>query len=428
MSELAILFGALLALLATGLPVFLCMGGASLAYALVTGAVPGMILAQSLVQGMSSYVFVAVPFFFLAGEIISRAGMGDRLFRFAAALVGHRRGGLSHVNVLTNVSFAGVSGSAVADAAAISSIIVPAMRRQGYPGPYAAAITGAGATIGPILPPSIPMLIYALLTGASVVQLFLAGIAPALLMAAALLLTGGVVAARRGFPLGPRASWGEVGRAAASASAGLAMPLIVLAGLRFGLATATEIGALLVVYAALVGLVVYRSMGLGDLTGCVAAAARGSAALLVIVASAGSFVWILATAGLGEAVADFVSGLGLSGTATLLAVVAVALVLGTMVDPVTILVLLGPLLLPAVLAAGVDPVHFGVVLILASTLGLLTPPVGVILYLVAAQAGLSPVAVMREMLPMLGTLLAVLLAVTFLPALTVGTAAWLSGG
>lgn len=428
MSELLILFGALLALLATGLPVFLCMGGASVVYMLVTGAVPGTILAQSFVQGMNSYVFVAVPFFFLAGEIISRAGIGDRLFRLAAALVGHRRGGLSHVNVLTNVSFAGVSGSAVADAAAISSIVVPAMRRKGYPPAYAAAITGAGATIGPILPPSIPMLIYALFTGASVVQLFLAGVAPALLMAAALLLTGALVARRRGFPVGGRASWGEVGRAAAAASAGLAMPVIVLAGLRFGLATATEIGALLVVYAAAVGLLVHRSVGPMALGACLVAAARGSAALLVIVASAGAFVWILATAGLGDAVAGFVSGLGLSGTATLLAVVLVALVLGTMIDPVTILVLLGPLLLPTVLAVGVDPVHFGVVLILASTLGLLTPPVGVILYLVAAQARLSPVAVMREMAPMLAALLAVLLAVTLVPALSVGAAAWLGGG
>ena len=427
MADLALLFGALVVLLATGMPIFLAMGGASLAYALLAGGVPGVVLAQSLVQGVNSYVFVAVPFFFLAGEIIARSGIGDRLFRLAGALVGHRPGGLGHVNVLTNLTFAGVSGSAVADAAAVTSILAPPMRRQGYPPAYIAALTAAGATLGPILPPSIPMLIYALFTGASVAQLFMAGLVPAALMAAGLLLVGARAARRQGFPVGPRADWAEVGRAATAAAWGLAMPVIVLAGLRFGLATATEIGALLVVYAAAVGALVHRSLTASDLAAAVAKAARDAAALLVIVASAGAFVWILATAGLGETVAGLVLASGLSGWGVMLLVVALTLALGTVLDPVTLLVLLGPLLLPAVGAVGVDPVQFGVVLILASVLGLLTPPVGVLLYLVSAQIGVSPVAVIRQIGPFLAVLVLVLVLVALVPALTVGAAGWILG-
>ncbi|MBU2982819.1 TRAP transporter large permease [Lentibacter algarum] len=427
MLSLLLLFGVLLFLVCMGVPVFLSMAGAAVTYALVTGTVPSMILAQSLVQGVNSYIFVAIPFFFLAGEIISRAGIGARLFKFAGTLVGHRQGGLSHVNVLTNVSFAGVSGSAVADAAAISGIITPAMREAGYPAPYACAITAAGATIGPILPPSIPMLIYALFTGASVTQLFMSGIVPAFLMAGGLIVLGAFIASRRGFPTGPRASWGDVRTAAVSASLGLAMPVIVVAGLRLGLATATEIGALLVLYASIIGLFFYRSVGVSDLWQCLVEAARASAGLLVIVASAGSFVWILATAGLGQAVADFIVAQDLNAQLLLLLVVLLTLILGMMLDPITILVLLGPLLLPTVTAVGIDVVHFGVVLILSTVIGLLTPPVGVILYLVSAQAGVSPVAVMREMAPMLAVLISVLLLVALFPLFSVGFAQWVIG-
>ena len=424
MTALALLFAVFLGALALGAPVALAMAVAVGAYAAAFApAMPDIVLIQTFMQGLDNTAFTAIPYFFLAGAIMNLGGMSARLMRLARASLGHMRGGLSHANVGASVVFAGVSGSAVADAAAVGSVMIPAMRRDGYPGAYAAAVTAASATIGLVIPPSIPMVIFGLFTGADIGALFLGGVLPGLAMGAFLIAASMLVARRRGYPRTPWAGWGELADALRGAALALAMPVLVVAGLTTGAATTSEIGAVAALYAALVSWAIHREATLADLWRACVGAAVDSARVLVIVAISGGFVWIIASLGVARDLAAAIEATGLRGTA-LLALVAVALlVLGTVLEPITLLVVVVPLLVPAALAGGIDLVHLGVVTVLASAIGLVTPPVGILLYVTAAQAEARATAVIAETLPFLAALILLLAVVVAVPALTL----WLPG-
>ena len=415
---LLVLFGTFLLLLALGLPVFFAMAVAAATYAVVfQPAMPGIVFVQTLMQGLDNTAFTAIPYFFLAGAIMNAGGMSARLLRLARAILGHFRGGLAHANIGASVVFAGVSGSAVADAAAVGSVMIPAMRKEGYSGAYAAAVTASSATIGLVIPPSIPMVVFGLFTGAPISSLFLAGIVPGLLMGIFLIATSALVARRRGYGTAVWQGFGELGAAFAASVLALVMPVLVVVGLVGGYATTSEIGAVAAIYAAIVSLVFYRETNLIGLWRAVVAAAVDASRVLVIIAVSGSFVWIIASLGVANQLAATVASLGLEGTALLLAIVILLLLAGTVLEPITLLIVIVPVLVPTAVAGGVDLVHLGVAAVLACSIGLVTPPVGILLYITGAQAEARPLAVIREAAPFLFALLALLLALVVVPDL-----------
>jgi tripartite ATP-independent transporter DctM subunit len=424
MIELALLFGAFLGLLVIGAPVALAMAAAVGLYAIVFApALPDIVLIQTFMQGLDNTAFTAIPYFFLAGAIMNLGGMSARLLRLARAALSHLRGGLSHANIGASVVFAGVSGSAVADAAAVGSVMIPAMKREGYPGAYAAAVTASSATIGLVIPPSIPMVIFGLFTGANIGALFLAGVVPGLLMGAFLIAASVVLSVRRKYPHQPWQGMPELLAALRGAALALLMPVLVVAGLVLGLATTAEIGAVAAVYAAFVSAAIYREASMRDLWRATCEAAADSARVLIIVAVSGGFVWIIASLGVARDLAALIAGTGLQGALLLTLIALILLALGTVLEPITLLVVVVPVLVPAALAGGIDLVHLGVVSILAAAIGLVTPPVGILLYITAAQAGARATAVIAESLPFLIALLGLLLLVIWVPALTL----WLPG-
>ena len=415
---LLVLFGTFLVLLAFGLPVFFAMAAASAVYALAfQPAMPGIVFVQTLMQGLDNTAFTAIPYFFLAGAIMNAGGMSARLLRLARAVLGHFRGGLAHANIGASVVFAGVSGSAVADAAAVGSVMIPAMRREGYSGAYAAAVTASSATIGLVIPPSIPMVIFGLFTGAPISALFLGGVVPGMLMGAFLIATSALVAHRRGYGTAVWQGFGEIGLALKASFFALLMPVLVVLGLVGGYATTSEIGAVAAIYAALVSLVLYRETDVAGLWRAVVAAAIDAARVLVIIAVSGSFVWIIASLGVGARMAAGIAALGLEGAALLALIVLVLLLAGMVLEPITLLVVVVPVLVPTAVAGGIDLVHLGVVAVLACAIGLVTPPVGILLYMTGAQAQARPLAVIREAVPFLLALLALLVALVAMPGL-----------
>lgn len=421
MIEATLLFAIMLGGILLGVPVFAAMAvSVGVFAAAFPGAMQPFIIAQSFVQGLDSTALVAIPLFFLAGAIMNRGGISARLLALARSLIGHQRGGLAQVNVTGSVIFAGVSGSAVADAAAMGSVLIPAMKREGYPPAFAAAITGASAAIGLIVPPSIPLVVFALLASQGVGDLFLAGILPGLAMAVGLAIAAAILSRRRDFPRSDRQSWAACGRAALRAGPALLMPILIVGGLVGGFATTAEIGAIAVGYALFVAGIVHRELRLADLARCLVEAGGDAAKVLLIVGVSGAYVWIIASLGLAADIADLVAGWGLPGPLLLAAIAALLLILGTVLEPMTLLIVLVPLLLPAVLTAGIDPVQFGIVVTLALAIGLVTPPVGILIYLTAAQAGIGPLAVVRELSPFVLALILVLLLVIAAPPLTLG--------
>lgn len=417
--ELAVLFGTMLVGMVLGAPIFFAMAAAVAAYGLAfQPKLPAMVVGQSFMQGIDSYNYAAIAFFFLAGEVMNAGGISRRLLRLASAMVGHIRGGLSHVNVLASMVFAGVSGSAVADASAIGSVLVPAMKRAGYAPGYAAAVTAASATIGPVIPPSIPLVVYGLFAGVSIGQLFLAGVVPGLLMGIFLLVASFVVSWRRGYPATGWQGLGELGRATRDAVLALLMPVIVVVGLAGGVATVTEVGAVAAVYAIVVSLVVYRDLDLKGLWATLQRAALAAVTVLIVISVAGAFVWIVANMGLARHLAAGVAGLSDDPTVILAAIAVLLLLLGTVLEPVTLLIVVVPILVPTARAVGVDLVQLGVVAVLSTLIGLITPPVGFLIYLTAAQAEARALAVVRELTPFLGALLVLLACLIAFPSWT----------
>ncbi|MDP3911821.1 MAG: TRAP transporter large permease [Gemmatimonadales bacterium] len=420
---LALLFVAMLVLMVLGVDLGIAMGLAALLYVLVQALSGSLltltILPQKMVNGVDSFPLLAVPLFMLAGELMNRGGITQRLVRFATAVVGHITGGLANVVVVTNMIMAGMSGSAVADAAATGAVLVPAMRAAGYPRRFAAAVVGAASTLGPIIPPSIPMILIGSMVEVSVGRMFLGGAVPGLLIGLALMVVIRIIATRQGFPVEPRPSRRALLVSGRDAVLALAMPVIVIGGILSGATTPTEAAALAVWYAFLLGAVVYREIHLADLPEVLVSVAVKSGAVMLTVATATVFGWIATSERMGPLLTRWVLSLTSSPILILFLIMIVLLALGCLMEPIPILVLMTPILFPVVTAIGIDPVHFGVLVTINVTVGMLTPPVGLTLFLMSAISGDSVLDIARATLPFLAVLLVALFALSWLPSLVV---------
>lgn len=402
-----------------GIPIFVGMGLASVVYCTIFWNSSSFItIAAEMVEFLNNFAFLCVPFFILAGDLMNTGGITRRLVNFSTALVGHIRGGLSHVNIIVSMVFSGVSGSAVADTSAVGSVLIPAMKEEGYPASYSAAVTAASSTIGPIIPPSIPMVVYGMLTEESIGKLFIAGAIPGLMVGIYLLGASYLISRKRNFPARPRVSFRTMLKSFFDAALALLMPLIIVGGIVSGVVTPTEAGVLAVVYALFVGLVVYRELKLKDLTRIFSRSMLSSAYLMAIVASAGIFGYLVAEMRAGEILLNFFSQISQSKWVILIILNIFFLIWGCILEPMTALVVVVPILMPLVKSVGIDPVHFGVVIVLNLMIALFTPPVGIVLYLATSLSGARLKLVIKETPPFLIALLLALICVTFLPGLS----------
>ncbi len=416
---LIVLVSSFLAFAFLGAPIFISMGLAAVFYCSVFWSSSSFTtIAAEMVEFLNNFAFLAIPFFFLAGDLMNAGGITRRLVTFSTAMVGHIRGGLSHVNIVASMVFSGVSGSAVADTSAIGSVLIPAMKEEGYPGPYAAAVTAASSTIGPVIPPSIPLVLYGLLTEESIGRLFLAGAVPGALMGLYLILASYVISKRRHYPARQRATIRQMIRSAFDAVPALVMPLIIVVGIVSGAVTPTEAGVLAVAYALFIGLFVYRELRWRDLPGYFSRSMLASAYVMAIIASAGIFSYLVAEMRAGQMLAEFFTSISRSKWVILCVVNVFFLIWGCILEPMTALVVVVPMLMPLIKAVGIDPIHFGVVIVLNLMIALITPPVGMVLYLATALSGERLQDVIRETPAFLIALMLALVCVTFLPDLT----------
>jgi tripartite ATP-independent transporter DctM subunit len=403
-----------------GLQIFLAMGISCLLFALIFD-IPLMILPQSYIRGLATYDFLALPFYFLAGDLMGGGGITQKLVQFSQAFIGHIKGGLSHVTIVAEMIFSGVSGSAVGDASAIGSVLIPAMKKSGYPASYVAALNASTATLGPIIPPSIPMVVYGLIAQVSVGKLFVAGAIPGIIMGGYLLAVSFILSYRRGYPASRRATLREILRITLDAFPAIIMPAIILGGIVSGVVTPTEAGAIAVVYGLIVGGIVYKELNLKNLPRIFGEAMVNSAAILIIIATTGLFCWIIANMSLGDFLVKSFLSISTNKWALLGILNIFFLVWGCFFDPITALVIIVPILLPLVQQVGIDLTHFGLVVIMNLGIGMITPPVGILLYLCNSMAQAKLHETLKELIPFLVALLLALAVFTYVPS----TVMWL---
>jgi tripartite ATP-independent transporter DctM subunit len=416
---LVVLLCSFLAFALLGLPVFISMGLASVVYCTIFWSTSSFTtIAAEMVEFLNNFAFLCVPFFILAGDLMNAGGITRRLVGFSTAIMGHIRGGLSHVNIAASMIFSGVSGSAVADTSAIGSVLIPAMKEDGYPAAYAAAVTAASSTIGPIIPPSIPLVIYGLLNEQSIGRLFLAGAVPGIMIGLFLLVVSYLISKRRNYPARPRASFRQILKSAFDAAFALVMPLIIIGGIVSGIVTPTEAGVLAVGYALVIGLFVYRELSFTGLPRLFCRSIIYSSYILAIIATAGIFSYLVAEMRAGEVLLNFFTSISQSKWVILCILNVFFLIWGCILEPMTALVVVVPMLMPLVKAVGIDPIHFGVVVVLNLMIALFTPPVGIGLYLATTLSGERFSLVIRETPPFLIALLLALIFVTFVPELS----------
>ena len=411
-----ILLGTVAVGFASGLPVAFALGLASVVYLLSVRTIDLEIIAQRMIFGIDSFLLLAVPFFILAAEVMNATGTTRRIFQFAHALVGHIPGGLAHVNVVNSMIFAGMSGSAIADAAGIGMMEVEAMVEAGFPRPFSASLSAATSTIGPIIPPSIPMVIYASIAQVSVGALFLGGIVPGVIMGIAMMALVYVQAVRRGFPRDARVPLREFLRALRDAIPPLLAPVILLGGIYTGIFTPTEAAAAAVLYALVLGLV-YREIGVRELPRLFLRVAENTAMIMFIVTTASIFGWILAREQIPQFIAGFFLGITRSPVVMLLILNVLFLILGMFMETLATMLIFLPIVVPIIQALHIDPVHFGVVVVLNLMIGLLTPPFGMLLFVMSGLTKLPMAAILRELVPYIVILIGCLFLITLVPQL-----------
>ena len=418
-----ILLVSLLALFAINTPIALAIGGASIFTLLIQGDFPLMMIAQRMFSGTDSFHLMAVPLFMFAGVLMEAGGISRRIIDFANALVGWLPGGLAAVTIVSAMFFAGISGSAAADAAAVGAILIPAMKKSGYDSDFAAAVQAAGGSIGVIIPPSIPMIIFGFLTGASIGQLFAAGILPGILIGLSLILVSTLISLKYGYsattPFSVQAAWTAFRRALLA----LGAPIIILGGILSGVFTATESAAVAVIYALLVGMVVYRKIRIQDLFALFRDGAVTSAIVMFIIAMASIFSWIAAIEDIPAQLAGGLLALTDNPVILLLLINLVLLIAGTFVETTASLILLVPMITAMVPALHIDLIQLGVIVVTNLAIGMLTPPMGICLIVSCSISGDSLGAISRRILPFLAILLIDLLIITFYPPLTM----WMAG-
>ena len=455
-----ILLGSFLILMILGLPVALSMAVSSLLYILVTGIAPDVVLAQRMIAGVESFPLLAVPFFILAGNLMNIAGVTGRIYRFAVALVGWMKGGLGQVNILGSVIFSGMSGTALADAAGLGTIEIKAMKDHGYSTEFAVGVTAASATLGPIIPPSLPFVIYGMMANVSIGALFLGGMIPGLVMTLMMMATVAFYAHRNGWGSDSPFSWAQLGEAtlevvivmafpvavwlmmklglSANLAIGIALvvllaldwwydfsavmalmaPVILIGGMTMGLFTPTEAAVAAVLWSLFLGLVRYRSMTFRSLAKATFDTIETTASVLFIVTAASIFAWLLTVSQAAQLLSDLILGLTQNKWVFLLLANLLILFVGCFIDTIAAITILVPILLPIVLKLGIDPIHFGLIITLNLMIGLLHPPLGMVLFVLARVAKLSVERTTMAILPWLVPLLLALAAITYIPALT----------
>lgn len=411
-------------LMVLGLPIAFSMLIAGLVAVWMKG-MPGLVVVQSMFSGLDSFPLLAIPFFLLAAELMTGGALSDVLLKFAARLVGRRRGGLGHANILTLTFFSGISGSALASAAGPGAMLIRMMRQAGYSSAYAAALTSHISIVGPIIPPSIIMIVYALTDNSvTITGLFLAGVIPGLLIAVALAVVNHVVSVRRDYRTPAEAlDPAPMLRLFLRALPALVLPLIILGGIYLGVFTPTEAAAAAVLYALIVGRFVYRTLTLAMLPAILYRTALMTASIMFIIATSAIFAWVLTIGQIPQQVTAWIAGMDLSPLALLVAINILLLLVGIFIEPLPGVMIMVPILGPLADAAGLQPLHFAIVVIVNLTLGMITPPVGGLLFVTTIVSGVRMGEMVREARPMLLALVIVLLLLTFIPSLST----WLPG-
>ncbi len=410
------IFAVLVGMVLLGVPIFAAMGLTAAGTFIVLGesfVLPMM--AQRMYVATTGFTLLAIPFFILAGNLMNYGGITQRVFDFARALVGHVRGGLGHVNVVSSMIFSGMSGAAVADAAGLGLVEMEAMTKAGYDRPFSAAITAASSTIGPVIPPSIAFVIYGSITGVSIVKLFMAGFIPGILMGIALMIAVYFVAKRRNYPRDPAPSLRHLATTFIKSFPALLMPVIIIGGILGGFFTPTEAAVVASLYAFLIGGLWYREFNFSDIPEILWVSVKQSVRVLFIIATAGFFGWLMIHQSIPEQVIVGLTTVTSTKWLMMLIIVFVLIILGCFLEGIAVLLITVPVFMPLIERFGVDPIQFGVIMILCSMIGLLTPPVGMSLYAVASISNVSVGKLTRELGPYLLGIFLVTLIITYVP-------------
>lgn len=405
-----------------GIPVAFSLGLASLVYILLSD-IPLIIIPQKMYAGLDSFVLLSIPGFILAGNLMNASGITEKIVNFCNAILGHIRGGLGLANIGASMLFAGISGTAIADTASLGSIMIPAMKKEGYSSGFASAVTATSSTVGPIIPPSLPMIIAGTLTGLSVGKLFLAGAVPGLLIGLGLMLMAMFISKKKNHPKHPRASMRKMGTSFLQAFWAIMMGVIILFGIVGGFFTPTEASIVAVIYGLLIGFFVYKGLSWASLKKVMYDSAVTTASLMVLVGFANLFAWVLTSEQVPQQMADLILGISREKWLVLLMINVVLLIVGSFMETIAALLILFPVLLRVAMAVEVDPIHFAVIMVVNLVIGLTTPPVGVCLFVAAGIGKISMNQLVKSSWPFLIVCLVVLLLVTYIPEITL----WLPG-
>lgn len=411
---IALFFIVLLVLMLSGMPIAYSLGIASAGYMLMSGTSLAM-MAQRMVNGANSFTMLAIPFFFMAGELMNISGVTDKIINMAKALVGHFKGGLAQVNIVASVFFAGVSGSATADTAALGSTLIPKMVEEGYDLDFAAAITVASSCVGPIIPPSITLVLYGILAGEDVGKLLIAGIVPGVIIALFQMVYTHFYAVKMDYPSYPKATPREMGKAVTSGFSALMMPIIIIGGTLSGVFTPTESAAVAVLYGIIIGFFIYRNLKVPQFYESLKRVGVQSMNNMFILAAAACFSWVLTITKAADVLVNLMLGISTNQYVVMLMILALLMFIGFFMQASQALVVLTPMLLPVIKAVGIDPIHFGIVMVVALTFGGCTPPVGSMLFVVNSITKMGFARLTKAMVPLYIPLLGALLVIAFVP-------------
>ena len=415
---IALIFGSLFLLLVLGVPIGVAIG-LSVVVGMFADNIQSVFLVQKLITALDSFPLLAVPFFIMAGEIMQKGSMAERLLALSRSLVGHITGGTAHISVLTSLFFGALSGSSPATVAAVGGIMVPKMKDEGYDTDYATAVNTSAGCLGVMIPPSVPLIIYGTTAGVSVGDLFIAGILPGILVGLSLMICAYIIARRRGYTAtSERSTLSQIGRAFVGSLQALMVPIIVLGGIYGGIMTPTEAGVSAVAYALLIEVVILRDLGLRDIWDVLRKTVLTTASIFFLVATATALGQILLFKNVPDLMVDFMTQLSSNRYILLLLIIALLLIVGTFMDALANILILTPLLLPVVREVGIDPIHFGIVMIVAISIGFLTPPVGVNLFVGCSIGNISIERLSVAVLPFLLSMVLALLVLAFIPQIS----------
>jgi len=410
-----VLFGSLVFFFLLNVPIAVAIGLASLSAILWSGAIPPVVLVQKMFTATDSFPLMAVPFFILAGSLMEFGGISRRLVDFANSIVGRFSGGLAFVAIIASMFFGAISGAAVACVAAIGTILIPAMVRRGYDTPYATAVQATAGTLGVMIPPSIPMIIYGVLTGVSIGALFMGGILPGFLVGGSLMLVAWVIARKKGYKGDEKASGAKIWATFKDAILALLMPVIILGGIYGGVFTPTEAAVVAVAYGFIIGFFVYRELTLPKLKDILVNTSIGTATIMFIIATSSVFSWILTAQRVPQAVAEAILSISTNPVVILTLINLLLLFIGTFMETVASIIILVPVLLPVVTQIGVDPLHFGIIIVVNLAIGMVTPPLGVCLFVGCGIGGITLESISKAVWPFILSMIIAVLLLTYIP-------------